>query len=336
MLKRWTRKLVWRPYEVLCRAYPLVPFRSTITEPVEGVLCIRIDNAVTHFLSRFSGGYDYAVCYLIDGTVLVDTGFGWARRRLERTLRELGADRTITTVVNTHYHEDHTGNNDLLAEITSARIVAHPVAIPEIRFPPRLAWYRSFLFGPTRTVDVSPIGERIEAGRFELEVHHMPGHCPGHICLFEPTRRLLFSGDLYVAADLDSQLSDADGPEWIASLERAIALEPAALFDAHGTILTDAHAVDALLRRKLAFLISIRERVHAAATEPQTIEQLTRKVFDRNDLVDHLSLNDGWMSLITGSDFSRGNLVRSFLREKKFEEFSHVEDVAGIRFNGQQ
>jgi glyoxylase-like metal-dependent hydrolase (beta-lactamase superfamily II) len=141
-----------------------------------------------------------------------------------------------------------------------------------------------------------------------------PGHCPGHICLFEPNRRWLFSGDLYVAAELDSQLRDADGPQWIASLEAALKLKPAWMFDAHGSIFAGEEAVERQLRRKLDFLIALRDRVRLHATHGQTIHELTRKVFDRRDLVDWLSLGDGWLSLITGSDFSRGNIVRSFLR----------------------
>jgi glyoxylase-like metal-dependent hydrolase (beta-lactamase superfamily II) len=326
MSRRWIRHLLWRPFELACRARPLVPFRATITQPVEGVTCIRIDNVVTRLLSRFSGGYDYAVCYLIDGTLLVDTGFGWAKQRLKQTLIDLGADRTITIVINTHYHEDHTGNNDLLADITEAQILAHPTAIPEIRFPAQVAWYRNFLFGPTRTVDVAPVGQRLETKRFRFQVHHMPGHCPGHICLFEPSKGWLFSGDLYIAPDLDSQLADADGPAWIASLDKAIALRPTCLFDAHGTILTDSTSVQSLLQRKRDFLIAIRQRVLAAAEQPQTIQALTRKVFDRHDLIDYVSLSDGWMSLITGSDFSRGNLIKSFLRDVSGDEY---QDLVG-------
>ena len=51
-------------------------------------------------------------------------------------------------MVNTHPHEDHTGNNDLLLELCGARLLAHPSAVRDIRFPPRLPWYRRFLFGP--------------------------------------------------------------------------------------------------------------------------------------------------------------------------------------------
>jgi glyoxylase-like metal-dependent hydrolase (beta-lactamase superfamily II) len=314
MIKKWIRYLVWRPFELSCRRFPLWPLKATVTEPVEGVTCIRIDNLLTRLLSRVSGGYDYAVCYLVDGSVLIDTGFPWARRSL-KTLLDLGADRTLRLVVNTHYHEDHTGNNDLVSEISGAEISAHRLAVPEIRFPAESPWYRNFLFGPTALVEISPLGDAVDTDRFHFEVHETPGHCPGHICLFERERRGLFSGDLYIAADLDSQLADADGPAWITSLEKAIALQPKCLFDAHGTIITCEAEVHDLLVRKRDFLYELRRRVLEAADHAQTIGQITRRVFDRKDLVNHMSFGDGWLSLITGSDFSRAHLVKSFLRD---------------------
>jgi glyoxylase-like metal-dependent hydrolase (beta-lactamase superfamily II) len=316
MLAKWMRFLVWQPFALMCRRFPLWPFRATVSEPVEHVKCIRIDNLLTRLLSRFSGGYDYAVCYLVDDSLLIDTGFPWARRRLRKTLIDLGADRTIRAVVNTHYHEDHTGNNDLVAELCGAAILAHANAVAEINFPADLPWYRSFLFGPSRISQAAPVGAEVATEHLRLQIIETPGHCPGHICLFEPERRWLFSGDLYIAAELDSQLGDADGPKWIASLETALALKPAWLFDAHGCILSGEEAVARHLQRKLDFLRAIRDRVKQHATHGQTIQQLTRRVFDRRDLVDFLSFGEGWLSLITGSDFSRGNIVKSFLRER--------------------
>jgi hydroxyacylglutathione hydrolase len=316
MFARWIRFLVWQPFALMCRRFPLWPFRATVTHPVEGVTCIRIHNLLTRLLSRFSGGYDYAVCYLVDGSLLIDTGFPWARRRLKKTLIQLGANRTITTVVNTHYHEDHTGNNDLIAELCNADVLAHAQSVPEIRFPVDLPWYRGFLFGPSKIVEVAPIGSEVVTEHFRFQVIDTPGHCPGHICLFEPRERWLFSGDLYVAAELDSQLADADGPRWIQSLETALKLKPAWMFDAHGSIFAGEETVVCQLKRKLDFLVAIRDRVYEHATHAQTIQELTRKVFEHRDLVDWLSFGDGWLSLITGSDFSRGNIVKSFLREQ--------------------
>lgn len=344
MIGKWLRFLLWQPYALFCRRFPLWPFRVTVTQPVEYVTCIQIDNLLTRLLSRFSGGYDYAVCYLVDGSLLIDTGFPWARRSLKQTLIELGVMDSITTVVNTHYHEDHTGNNDLLVELCKAQVLVHPDAIPEIRFPVELRWYRSFLFGPTQIADASPIGASIKTEHMQFDVIETPGHCPGHICLFEPDKKILFSGDLYIAADLDSQLGDADGPQWIASLEKVLALSPEWLFDAHGTVFEGSEAVEQQLQRKLDFLLTIRCRVNQIATHEQTIEELTRKVFDRHSLVDFLSFGEGWLSLITGSDFSRSNIVKSFLREKFRAEASNektfikkeVQDTAISSMDGQQ
>jgi glyoxylase-like metal-dependent hydrolase (beta-lactamase superfamily II) len=320
MFGNWIRFLLWQPFSVMCRRFPLWPFQATISQTVEHVTCIRIDNLLTRLLSRFSGGYDYAVCYLIDRSLVVDTGFPWARRRLKKTLTDLRADRSIRTVVNTHYHEDHTGNNDLIVDLCGAQVLAHSAAIPEIRFPVALPWYRSFLFGPSQIVDVAPIGSEVVTENLRFEVIETPGHCPGHICLFEPDKKWLFSGDLYVAAELDSQLGDANGPDWIASLETALRLKPEWMFDAHGSIFSGAKEVEQQIQRKLDFLTAIRDRVKQQATHGQSIQQLTRKVFDRRDLVDWLSFGDGWLSLITGSDFSRSNIVKSFLRENSGTE----------------
>ena len=38
-------------------------------------------------------------------------------------------------------------------------------------------------------------GETIPSGKFNLQVIWTPGHSPGHICLYEPTQKILFSGD---------------------------------------------------------------------------------------------------------------------------------------------
>jgi len=42
-------------------------------------------------------------------------------------------------------------------------------------------------------------GERFSFDSFELEVLHLPGHTSGHVCLLEPTRRVLYAGDTLLA-----------------------------------------------------------------------------------------------------------------------------------------
>ena len=220
---------------MFCHWLPLVPLRATVTEPVEGVKCIRIGNFVTRALGRI-GGYGYSTCYLVDGELLIDTGFGWAARRFRRLLSELELSETLTTVVCTHYHEDHIGNNGLIAEVTDATIMVHRDALTEVRYPSEKTWYRRFLFGPSKPVEAEAIPARLTLSAREFEVMDTPGHCPGHICLLERENGWLFSGDLFISTDLDSQLGDADGPLWIESIKHVLHREPTAMFDGHGEV----------------------------------------------------------------------------------------------------
>jgi hypothetical protein len=67
------------------------------------------------------------------------------------------------------------------------------------------------------------------------------------------------------------------------------------------------------LSRKRDGLVAIWAEVAARHHTARSLAALTRDVFQCSGVVDVLSLGEGWMSLITGSDFSRSNLVRTFI-----------------------
>ena len=88
---------------------------------------------------------------------------------------------TITQILNTHEHGDHTGGNTGMVKATGARIIAHANAIKRIP-------------GMDRGVgagDVIKVGASID-----LECLDTPGHTMSHICLLSRTDQpALFSGD---------------------------------------------------------------------------------------------------------------------------------------------
>ncbi len=88
---------------------------------------------------------------------------------------------TITQVLNTHEHGDHTGGNRGIIEATGARLLAHANAgnrIPGVD--------RGLGAG-----DVVRVGKTVE-----LECLDTPGHTMAHICLLSKTDTpALFSGD---------------------------------------------------------------------------------------------------------------------------------------------
>ncbi len=88
---------------------------------------------------------------------------------------------TITQILNTHEHHDHTGGNEPLRAATGARVLAHVNA-------------RSKISG----MDVGlSAGDVVRVGKtVELEVLDTPGHTMAHICLFaHADAPALFSGD---------------------------------------------------------------------------------------------------------------------------------------------
>lgn len=88
---------------------------------------------------------------------------------------------TITQILNTHEHGDHTGGNKGLIEATGARLIAHKNAKNRIA-----------------NVDVGVgAGDVIKVGKsVELECMDTPGHTMCHVCLLSHTDTPgLFSGD---------------------------------------------------------------------------------------------------------------------------------------------
>jgi hydroxyacylglutathione hydrolase len=88
---------------------------------------------------------------------------------------------TITQILNTHEHGDHTGGNAGLVRATGARLLAHSGAAGRIG-------------GVDRGLSQ---GDTIRVGRtVELECLDTPGHTLAHICLLSHTEQpALFSGD---------------------------------------------------------------------------------------------------------------------------------------------
>ena len=88
---------------------------------------------------------------------------------------------TITQILNTHEHGDHTGGNKGMVRATGARVIAHVNAKNRI---------------PNMDLRVGA-GDVIRVGRaVDLECLDTPGHTMSHICLLSKTDQpALFSGD---------------------------------------------------------------------------------------------------------------------------------------------
>jgi len=155
-------------------------------------------------------------CLIIDPAGSID-------RILSRT-EALGL--TVTTVVNTHGHADHTSGNNALISRTGARLVAHEKDADRITAGLNKAM--SLVMGkrpsPGAHFHVKD-GDFIKLGKTGLSVLHTPGHTPGGICLYGDGN--LFTGDtLFVGAVGRTDMRGGSFETLLASLRKLLELPP--------------------------------------------------------------------------------------------------------------
>ncbi|MFJ8399163.1 MBL fold metallo-hydrolase [Streptomyces microflavus] len=185
---------------------------------------------------------------------LVDSGFvGHAKETAAWAHAHTGP---IGLVVNTHWHSDHVGGNNLLQTKGAAIAAGRPEAEAITRRDPGccMAEYLDQPVAPY-TVDI-PLDDRqvLQLGDTDWEVIRTPGHTPGHLALWQPDERLLVVGDALSDYDVGWVNLALDGPiaaaTALASLQRLAELDARVILPSHGPIpTTPAAAFAAALRR---------------------------------------------------------------------------------------
>jgi glyoxylase-like metal-dependent hydrolase (beta-lactamase superfamily II) len=235
-------------------------------------------------------------CYWVDG-LLIDTGCAHCSREFQQATAAL----PITQVVNTHFHEDHIGNNRSCQE-RGAALLAHALALPYLTNPTLLTLhpYRKIFWGLPRDSTAAPVGKTIVTGHHEFQVIPTPGHSPDHIALYEPRMGWLFTGDACVGGRDRGLRAGCSIHQIIASLKTLAGLPASRLFPASGSVVTDPAAT---LASKISYLEETGERVLELHARGQSPRQIRRALFGHEMTIAYVTLGD----------FSGVNLVRSYL-----------------------
>lgn len=285
--------------------------------------------------------------YLIDGDplTLVDTGVKSppSRAALEAGLEARGRSiEQVRRVLLTHYHGDHLGQ---VASIRNAgadlelyahadevsmiegfsperneRIVEHAELFSEFgvddeTLRAQAAAVRArideapILCEPTRVDRVLRDGDAIAFKRFELRVHHVPGHTAGHVVYEEPESGTLLTGDHVMGNAVPSTASYYTGelpepgdpvrrrprlrglPLYLDSLRRLRRLDASTILPAHGGVLPRAgRAIDDAL---LFYDVRIQRierglRTLAAMGQDVTAWEIWRALFPKVDPVSEM------------------------------------------------
>ena len=150
-------------------------------------------------LTLLSGpGGNVVVLHGSDGLIVVDTFVAPAWPKLEESLKALGGP--VKTVINTHWHFDHTDNNEPL-HAAGATVVAHENTKRRMSQPQRIAMLDlDFPASPAEALPqhVFKDGYKLEANGERLEVSHVPpAHTDTDVILRFEHANLLHAGDVF-------------------------------------------------------------------------------------------------------------------------------------------
>jgi len=256
----------------------------------EGVEGVRV--------GRFNLGVSTTSIVYRLGSTVIDTGppNQWAE------VRAFLAEKPIERVLITHFHEDHSGNGARIREAFGVPVYAPARGLDFIAqgfrmdLHQRLVWGRPPRFRPEPLPD-----DAVElADGAVLRVLPAPGHAVDQVCLFEPDRGWLFSGDLFIGAPTRYFRRDENVHAYIASLRR-LADEPLrVLFCAHRGVVDSPRRA---LRAKGDHLERIRSEARRLHAEGQSPAAITRRLLGREDL----------MSRLTFGQFTKRNLITACL-----------------------
>ncbi len=211
-----------------------------------------------------------------DGFVLVDTGMHNAESisHLEGALAMCGLHlEDASLVVCTHAHSDHCGQAVPISERAGCELWMHPshelmnrlVEDPEAVLARRLEVARQSgvpeeplrryaeqrgtsdpgIVGPLKADRDLLDGVTLQSDLGEWVAYETPGHAPSHVCLFQPERRLLISGDhLLGRISLYFEYGYSPNPvgEFLGSLDVVERLGARLCLAGHGRTFTDVHA----------------------------------------------------------------------------------------------
>lgn len=184
------------------------------------------------------------------------------------------AGRTLSYILVTHTHGDHSPAAMPLAQETGAALVGlkAPDAMGQDHsFNPSSDWHH---------------GDVIELEDFSLQCLHTPGHVSNHFCYLLREEGLLFTGDHVLQGTTPVILPpDGDMADYFESLNMLLTMDLKYLAPGHGDLMDDPKAeINQLLdhrRKREAKIVSALQKIH-----PASMDELVLLVYD--DVAQHL------------------------------------------------
>lgn len=199
-------------------------------------------------------------------TLIIDTGMNREECRVALLdgLKELDVDVSKADFFITHLHADHLGLVSSLATDASVVYFNEPDAqvlrpeewtessrfagtngFPEKDLEAAIHNHPGYKYGLKRPMSFRFVNDNdvLTVGDYSFRCIQTPGHTPGHMCLYEPQKKLFISGD-HVLSNITSNISVFSFQrnalaEYLASLDRVYNLEVKLVLPGHRRVFED-------------------------------------------------------------------------------------------------
>ena len=223
--------------------------------------------------------------------VLVDTGIrDTPETAIFPYLEHIGkSTEDITEVVITHSDADHSGGNEaikrsapkarILCHLSDRRLIENPDLMVSERyneFARDGVQYSEEVLQAMRDMMGQPVpvdGELVEGDTIEIEkgwtvmVHHVPGHSPGHLLLYDPRHNAAIITDAVLGRGIpDKEGNIAFAPtyrltdSYLQTIDRIESLSPEYLFPSHFPLM-QGDEVSSFLQASRAYVTKLEEAI---------------------------------------------------------------------------
>ena len=247
------------------RDFPLAP--GEVEEVVPGVRRVLCNNPSPF---TFTGTVSYIVGH--GNVAIIDPGPDDEAHA--KALLDAVRNETVTHILVTHTHRDHSPNASRIKAATGAKVYAegpHRASRPAYASETRTTESGGdWDFRPDVTLKD---GDIIRGEGWTLEAIATPGHTANHMAFAWPERKLMFIGD-HVMGWSTSIVAPPDGSmvDYMASLEKLTRRDEQLYFSGHGPEIPDAvRFVKFLIRHRKAREASILHRLAKGEADIPTI-----------------------------------------------------------------
>jgi glyoxylase-like metal-dependent hydrolase (beta-lactamase superfamily II) len=219
--------------------------------------------------------------YLIKGEkkhLLIDTGFNWSECREAQLngMASLGIEWRDVDFFITHFHGDHSGLVYALADEDASVYCSQTDAeflqafmypsywemdnvmfiqngYPSEKLKKQGHNISEFISGADLNFIYVQQDDVIEIGEYHLICVETPGHTPGHMCLYEPDGKFMFSGD-HILSGITSNIASWLGVDdslgsYLSSLDKIGAMDIDLILPGHRNIIHNQYARIAELKQ---------------------------------------------------------------------------------------